>query len=52
MYSGLIGVLMPEKKLIPISLIPLDIEFTMNPYAFYTTATGADGTVANNTQNR
>jgi len=26
---------MPTKKLIPMSLLPLEIEFTMNPYAFY-----------------
>jgi len=34
-YSGIIGVLMPTKKLIPMSLLPLEIEFTMNPHAFY-----------------
>jgi len=26
---------MPQKKLIPMSLLPLEIEFTMNPHAFY-----------------
>jgi len=26
---------MPTKKLIPMSLLPLEIEFTMNPHAFY-----------------
>lgn len=26
-YSGIIGVLMPDKKLIPLSLMPLEIEF-------------------------
>lgn len=26
---------MPEKKLLPLSLVPLELEFTMNPYAFY-----------------
>jgi hypothetical protein len=34
-YSGLIGVLMPDKKMIPLSLMPLEVEFTVNPYAFY-----------------
>ena len=26
---------MPEKKFIPMSLLPLELEFTMNPHAFY-----------------
>lgn len=30
---------MPEKKLLPMSLLPLEIEFTMNPYAFYPVGT-------------
>ncbi len=34
-YSGIIGVLIPEKKLIPLNLMPLELEFTMNPYALY-----------------
>jgi len=34
-YSSIIGVLMPEKKFIPMSLLPLDCEFTLNPYALY-----------------
>lgn len=38
-YSGIIGVLMPTKKLIPMSLLPLEIEFTMNPHAFYPVGT-------------
>lgn len=37
-YSGLIGLLMPEKKLIPLNLLPLDIEIVFNPHALYTTA--------------
>lgn len=32
-YSGLIGVLMPDKKLIPMSLLPLEVDFTLNPHA-------------------
>jgi hypothetical protein len=40
-YSGIIGVLMPSKKLIPLSLVPLEIEFTLNPYALYTLGVGA-----------
>lgn len=38
-YSGLIGVLMPDKKLIPINLLPLDIEITFNPHALYSNLT-------------
>ena len=34
-YSGLIGLLMPEKKLIPLNLLPLDIEIVFNPHALY-----------------
>lgn len=34
-YSGLIGLLMPEKKLLPLNLLPLDIEITLNPHALY-----------------
>lgn len=34
-YSGIVGVLMPEKKFLPMSLLPLELEFTMNPHAFY-----------------
>lgn len=26
---------MPEKKFLPMSLLPLEVEFTMNPHAFY-----------------
>lgn len=26
---------MPDKKLLPLSLLPLEVEFTMNPQAFY-----------------
>jgi hypothetical protein len=36
-YSGLIGVCMPDKKLIPLSLLPLEVEFALNPHAIYTT---------------
>jgi hypothetical protein len=35
LYSGIIGVLMPDKKLIPISLMPLELEFSLNPHALY-----------------
>ncbi len=38
-YSGILGVLMPTKKLIPMSLLPLEVEFTMNPHAFYPVGT-------------
>lgn len=40
-YSGLIGVLQPDKKLIPLNLIPLDIEIMFNPHALYSSS--ADG---------
>jgi hypothetical protein len=26
---------MPEKKMLPLSLMPLEVEFTLNPYALY-----------------
>lgn len=26
---------MPDKKLLPLSLMPLEVEFTINPYALY-----------------
>lgn len=26
---------MPDKKLLPLSLIPLEVEFTINPHAMY-----------------
>jgi hypothetical protein len=29
-YSGVIGLLMPEKKLLPLNLLPLDIEIVFN----------------------
>jgi len=34
-YSGIIGVLMPDKKLLPLSLLPLEVELTVNPYGVY-----------------
>lgn len=34
-YSGIMGVLMPDKKFLPLSLMPLEIEFTINPHALY-----------------
>lgn len=38
-YSGILGVLMPDKKLLPLSLMPLEVEFTLNPHAFYAVGT-------------
>lgn len=35
LYSGVIGVLMPQKKFIPLEYLPLDIEITLNQYALY-----------------
>lgn len=40
-YSGVFGLLMPDKKLLPTTLLPLDIEITLNPYALY--SSGVDG---------
>lgn len=37
-YSGVIGVLMPDKKLLPLGLMPLDIEIFFNPHALYTSS--------------
>jgi hypothetical protein len=34
-YSGILGLLMPEKKLLPLNLLPLDIEITFNRTALY-----------------
>ena len=34
-YSGIIGVLMGDKKLVPLSLLPLEVELTLNRYALY-----------------
>lgn len=42
-YSGVIGLLMPEKKLLPLSLLPLDIEIVLNPHALYSSMAGAWG---------
>lgn len=46
-YSGIIGVMMPDKKLLPLSLMPLEVEFTLNPQAFYPAgiATGRNYTI-------
>jgi len=42
-YSGILGVLMPDKKLIPLNLLPLDIEIVFNPHALYSNKTTAAG---------
>jgi hypothetical protein len=34
-YSGVIGLMMPEKRLLPLNLLPLDIEIVFNPTALY-----------------
>lgn len=36
---------MPDKKMIPLSLMPLEVEFTINPYALY--CAGAVGSDSN-----
>jgi hypothetical protein len=40
LYSGLLGVLMPDKKLLPLGLMPLEIEITLNPDALYSNMVG------------
>lgn len=35
LYSGLLGVMLPDKKFIPLSILPLNLELTLNPYALY-----------------
>jgi hypothetical protein len=45
-YSGVLGLLMPEKKYLPLNLLPLDIEITFNPYALYSSGTGSMLTTA------
>jgi hypothetical protein len=32
-YSGLIGVMQPMKRLLPLALMPLEVDFTLNPHA-------------------
>lgn len=34
---------MPDKKLLPIGLLPLDIEITFNPHALYSSGVNANG---------
>ena len=34
-YSGVLGLLMPEKRLLPLNLLPLDIEIVFNQHALY-----------------
>lgn len=46
-YSGLIGVLMPEKKLLPLSLMPLEVEFTLNQHALMAIASNGYGASLN-----
>lgn len=42
-YSGLLGLLMPEKKLLPLNLLPLDIEIVFNPHALYSSQSNGTG---------
>lgn len=35
LYSSVLGILMPEKKLLPLGLLPLDIEIKFNEFALY-----------------
>ena len=35
LYSGLLGILMPDKKLLPLSILPLQLEITLNPHAVF-----------------
>lgn len=42
LYSGVMGTLMPDKKLLPLGLMPLEVEITLNPHALYSNRT--DGT--------
>jgi len=48
-YSGVIGLLMPEKKLIPLSLLPLAIEIFFNKHALYSSLSNGsrDYTISN-----
>lgn len=43
LYSGVLGLLMPAKKFIPLEYFPLDLEITLNPYALYSSHTAAEG---------
>ena len=42
-YSGLLGLLMPEKKLLPLNILPLDIEIVFNRHALYSSKTDVSG---------
>lgn len=44
-YSGVIGLLMPDKKLLPLNLLPLDIEIVFSPHALYGSATSRAYTI-------
>lgn len=44
LYSGILGVLMPEKKFLPLSILPLNLELTLNPHALY--LVGPDGIIS------
>ena len=35
------GVLMPDKRMLPLSLMPLELELTVNPHAMYYVGTDA-----------
>lgn len=43
LYSGFMGVLMPLKKFLPLAYMPLNIEFTLNPHALYSSLTTEEG---------
>jgi hypothetical protein len=42
-YSGIIGVLMPDKKLLPLSILPLDVDIKLNPHAVISGASNTFG---------
>lgn len=42
LYSGLLGVLMPQKKLIPLSLLPLEIDIYTSLSALYSSNSAND----------
>lgn len=42
-YSGSIGVMMPDKKLLPLAMYPLEVDFTLNQHAVICAASNTFG---------
>jgi hypothetical protein len=40
LYSSIVGVLMPQRRFIPLRVFPVDLELTLNKYALYSSLSG------------